>query len=341
MKNYYHILNVPRSASMNDIKAAYRKLSKKLHPDQNQGDTYFEEYFKEVQEAYEVLSNTTKRQAHNWDLDNKNGQSQQRSAKETTEHEQKLQRWFEEMVNRQQAVFNQRAEEMRQVYAQHERRFQELEKDWKRKVEQSAGEVKNIWTGAAVVVFLLLILSFYALQSSNHAHQQLMDVMDNPPVPKTGAMVSQAELNALKHDAAVGDFWREMLMRTELHSDPLSGVKSKYVGSIYFYQNAEVLHQESSWRMAAATEFLKTVPATAKIYLYAYANTSEAGDTTGSDWFARNLVQRRVNYIFQYLQHNGIEANRIELNTKIELCPTNADEAACRGRGRVEITVEQ
>lgn len=61
IKNYYQILGVSRDATLEEIKAAYKKLSKKFHPDLNLGDKYFEERFKEIQEAYEVLSDSSER----------------------------------------------------------------------------------------------------------------------------------------------------------------------------------------------------------------------------------------------------------------------------------------
>jgi len=61
MKDYYYILGIESDATENDIKKAYRKLSVKFHPDMNKGDKFFENRFKEIQEAYETLSNKNKR----------------------------------------------------------------------------------------------------------------------------------------------------------------------------------------------------------------------------------------------------------------------------------------
>lgn len=64
MKNFYIILGVPNTADLETIKAAYRALAKKFHPDKNLGDRIAEERFKEIQEAYTVLSNPEKRKKY-------------------------------------------------------------------------------------------------------------------------------------------------------------------------------------------------------------------------------------------------------------------------------------
>ena len=64
-RDFYEILGVTKSASDDEIKKAYRKLAIKYHPDKNPDDKAAEEKFKEAAEAYEVLSNTEKRQRYN------------------------------------------------------------------------------------------------------------------------------------------------------------------------------------------------------------------------------------------------------------------------------------
>lgn len=61
-RDYYKILGVERNADSQQIKRAYRKLAKEFHPDRNPGNTNAEERFKEINEAYEVLSDPQKRQ---------------------------------------------------------------------------------------------------------------------------------------------------------------------------------------------------------------------------------------------------------------------------------------
>ena len=61
MKNYYEILEVDRNASDEEIKKSFKTLAKKYHPDQNQGNPNCEQKFKEINEAYNTLSDKDKK----------------------------------------------------------------------------------------------------------------------------------------------------------------------------------------------------------------------------------------------------------------------------------------
>ncbi|MGB8251933.1 MAG: J domain-containing protein [Anaerolineaceae bacterium] len=63
-KDYYQALGVSRNASADEIKKAYRKLAMKYHPDRNPGNKTAEDKFKDINEAYQVLSDPTKRQRY-------------------------------------------------------------------------------------------------------------------------------------------------------------------------------------------------------------------------------------------------------------------------------------
>src|SRR5215213_6655188 len=63
-RDYYDVLGVPRSASEKDIRQAYRKLARQYHPDLNPNDKQSETRFKEIGQAYEVLSDADKRKSY-------------------------------------------------------------------------------------------------------------------------------------------------------------------------------------------------------------------------------------------------------------------------------------
>ena len=72
-KDFYEVLGVSKSASEDEIKSAYRKLAKKYHPDLNRDNKEAAEKFKEANEAYEVLSDSKKRQMYDSGAYNMNG----------------------------------------------------------------------------------------------------------------------------------------------------------------------------------------------------------------------------------------------------------------------------
>lgn len=69
MKDHYQTLGIKREASTDEIKKTYKKLAIKFHPDKNDGDKFFEERFKEIQEAYELLSDKFKKEQYDNEYD--------------------------------------------------------------------------------------------------------------------------------------------------------------------------------------------------------------------------------------------------------------------------------
>ena len=80
--DYYKILEVSENEDISEIKKQYRKLAMKYHPDRNAGDEKAAKKFREITEAYEVLSNGKKRKEYDYKRENGNNQSKNKNNKE-------------------------------------------------------------------------------------------------------------------------------------------------------------------------------------------------------------------------------------------------------------------
>lgn len=100
MGNYYDILGISPTASSDEIKKAYRKLSLKFHPDKNDGDEYFSQMFRQVNDAYNILIDPEKRRFYDFKL------REQMNAKNSAERLKKLE---EELVRKEQMLRRQSA----------------------------------------------------------------------------------------------------------------------------------------------------------------------------------------------------------------------------------------
>ncbi len=100
MSTLYEILGINKSATSEQIKTAFRKLAKIYHPDKNQGNKDAEEKFKSIKNAYEVLSDTTKKKKYDLSLENNIHQRQQTSKQKNyndfTQEELKRRRYYQE-----------------------------------------------------------------------------------------------------------------------------------------------------------------------------------------------------------------------------------------------------
>lgn len=93
MTDWYRVLGVSRQASEREIKSAYRKQAKKYHPDAHPGDRECESRFREITEAYTILSDPQKRRRYDEELDirpQKNTKENYTEASETSEHAGKV-----------------------------------------------------------------------------------------------------------------------------------------------------------------------------------------------------------------------------------------------------------
>lgn len=109
MRDFYYILGVTKNCTSEEIKNAYRKLSKKFHPDVNFGEKFFEERFKEIQEAFEVLSDFDKRYAYDKQL---NDYLQKRNnADELRTAEERIHKKYEAEFRKREEVLKQKMQE--------------------------------------------------------------------------------------------------------------------------------------------------------------------------------------------------------------------------------------
>ena len=80
--DYYKILEVPENADISEIKKKYRKMAMKYHPDRNAGDKKAVKKFREITEAYEVLSNDKRRKEYDYKRKNENNHQKNKNNKE-------------------------------------------------------------------------------------------------------------------------------------------------------------------------------------------------------------------------------------------------------------------
>ncbi len=137
MKDFYYILGLERNTSLDAIKKAHKLLALKFHPDLNKGDKFFEQRFKDIQEAYETLSDTDKRKQY--DAAFKFTQNGGNTYDKTREEELKKQKEaFEKQKNQQRENDRIREEELRKQKEDLEKQKRDFEKKQNEKRESES-----------------------------------------------------------------------------------------------------------------------------------------------------------------------------------------------------------
>ena len=114
MKNYYQTLGVDPEASLGDIKKAYRQYAKKFHPDKQNGDEFFEDRFKEIQEAYQVLSSEETRDDYDESFYSFYSSGEDKTSKEDIENA--LREEYEKKLRNQEAEFKRRERRIKEEF---------------------------------------------------------------------------------------------------------------------------------------------------------------------------------------------------------------------------------
>jgi len=174
--DYYEVLGIPRSASKGEIKAAYRKLAKKYHPDHNPNDSEAAKQFKLCTEAYEVLGDPQKRSLYDVGFEINDGewkwQDQKRRQKEAHWQPEEWLRQEEEERKREERRRHpeeqKRAEEQRRAEERKQEETRRQEEKRKQKLEEARmwAEVDQmIIITIGVTVFLTLFAIMTAIST--------------------------------------------------------------------------------------------------------------------------------------------------------------------------------
>lgn len=161
-KNYYIILGVKNTASFDELKIAYRNLAKKYHPDKNPDNKAAEEHFKEIQQAYDTLSDQHKRRIYDLKLSHTPGPSSQQKAY---------------------SQYNGNAYQYAQQQAQQKNQFYSTRKQQPKKKDKT--ESYQILVSVAIAFILLYFIISYSSENASEPMRQSFEKEQSLQVTKT------------------------------------------------------------------------------------------------------------------------------------------------------------
>lgn len=227
MKDYYSILGVSTNATTAEIKKAYRKLALKFHPDRNNGDLFAEEKFKEIQNAYEILTGSTKKTQYDPSTGNrKDYQSEkQEDSKDSKRNAQRdspkndFEKGKEEQkrTDEQRRQRQQKEQQRQREQKEQKQREQEREERRREQYKKEKRQRKNLYFGIAVVVFLILA---YFVDAS---------LTNDNPKPKTHVTVEPTII-----EKSSNSINRNAFISAESYANIRSGSSTEYeiIGSL-------------------------------------------------------------------------------------------------------------
>lgn len=191
--NYYILLGVATTATAEEIKNSYRVLAKKYHPDKNQGNKSAEEYFKEIQQAYTVLSNPEKRKKYDlrFSYGNSNSYSQKTASSSRP--------------------YTGNAYQYAQQQAQDKQRQNSFSPEQKRKKKPDSSEGIQIIVSIGVALILLYFIISYSSEKpsiASNSFQYLQDSLKSHGIVNgERAAVAQEENPISDYESPYSDYF--------------------------------------------------------------------------------------------------------------------------------------
>ncbi|WP_192822009.1 tetratricopeptide repeat protein [Rufibacter sp. LB8] len=319
MKNYYHFLGLESNASQEEIKKAYRKLSLKFHPDKNGGDTFFEDRFKQINEAYETLSDSAKKLSYDSKLREYLNKSQEHrfTAEEVRDFAEKIKKEYEEKL-RQERAKNTASAFNNQNNHQQSKNYQKTSGSQQPK---SSPSIKNNYNSfilfTLISLFFIIILLFFA-RSKNYDNKTAelaagIQLFNNENYSESYKILRSLENDevftqearyclAYMHGVGLGVQENDLLankMMNEISQgkDTLQAIFADYYLATQYYHGKNGINEDKT---EAFKRFLKVAKKGNSTAMLVVAKLYHNGDGTGKDL-------QQAKYWYQSAANGGLQ----------------------------------
>lgn len=186
MKNYYNFLGLDINASPEEIKKAYRKLSLKFHPDKNDGDKFFEDRFKQINESYETLSNPAKKAAYDKQLLNffQSSQANTFTEEQVRAYAEKIRKEYEEKLRQERAKHaeysnrNRQASTPKQDPPKQQQTTQQTAPKHSTHPKQTKNSDNSGWIALAILLFVFAFIVIVTWGDSKTERDKLAEMQE-------------------------------------------------------------------------------------------------------------------------------------------------------------------